>query len=73
MAKYEFDKEKFEEWKRSQKESAELQEKMNSSIGGYLESVKKIKELQKNIQFIEQKVAELKKEQVKAWLPSKST
>ena len=66
MAKYEFDKEKFEEWKRSQKESAELQEKMNSSIGGYLESVKKIKELQKNIQFIEQKVAQLKEEQVKA-------
>lgn len=66
MAKYEFDKEKFEEWKRSQKESAELQEKMNSSIGGYLESIKKLGELQKNIQFIEQKVAELKKEQVKA-------
>jgi len=66
MAKYEFDKEKFEEWKRLQKESAELQEKMNSSIGGYLESVKKIKELQKNIQFIEQKVAQLKEEQVKA-------
>jgi hypothetical protein len=66
MAKYEFDKEKFEEWKRLQKESLELQEKMNSSIGGYLESVKKIKELQKNIQFIEQKVAQLKEEQVKA-------
>lgn len=66
MAKYEFDKEKFEEWKRAQKESAELQEKMNSSIGGYLESVKKIKELQKNIQFIEQKVTQLKEEQLKA-------
>jgi hypothetical protein len=66
MAKYEFDKEKFEEWKRAQKESAELQEKMNSSIGGYLESVKKIKELQKNIQFIEQKVTQLKEEQSKA-------
>jgi hypothetical protein len=66
MAKYEFDKEKFEEWKRAQKESAELQEKMNSSIGGYLESIKKIKELQKNIQFIEQKVSDLKKEQLKA-------
>jgi hypothetical protein len=66
MAKYEFDKEKFEEWKRAQKESAELQEKMNSSIGGYLESLKKIKELQKNIQFIEQKVTQLKEEQLKA-------
>ena len=66
MAKYEFDKEKFEEWKRAQKESAELQEKMNSSIGGYLESIKKIKELQKNIQFIEQKIAQLKEEQLKA-------
>jgi hypothetical protein len=66
MAKYEFDKEKFEEWKRLQKESAELQEKMNSSIGGYLESIKKLKELQKNIQFIEQKVTQLKEEQVKA-------
>ena len=66
MAKYEFDKEKFEEWKRAQKESAELQEKMNSSIGGYLESIKKLGELQKNIQFIEKQVTELKKEQVKA-------
>ena len=66
MAKYEFDKEKFEEWKRAQKESAELQEKMNSSIGGYLESIKKLGELQKNIQFIEQKITQLKEEQVKA-------
>ena len=66
MAKYEFDKEKFEEWKRAQKESAELQEKMNSSISGYLESIKKIKEIQKNIQFIEQKRNELANEYGKA-------
>jgi len=55
MAKYEFDKNKFEEWKRAQKESAELQEKMNSSLGGYFETMKKIGELQKNLQFIEAK------------------
>lgn len=66
MAKFEFDKETFEAWKAAQKESLELQQKMNSSVGGYLEALKKIKELQKNIQFIEQKVAELKQEQAKA-------
>jgi hypothetical protein len=66
MAKYEFDKKKFEEWKQAQKESAELQEKMNGSLNGYMEGVKKLTELQKNLQFIEQKVAQLKKEQVKA-------
>lgn len=62
MAKYEFDKEKFEEWKRAQKESLDLQEKMNSSISGYLESIKKIGELQKNIKFIEEKRNELANE-----------
>jgi hypothetical protein len=66
MAKYEFDKKKFEEWKQAQKESAELQEKMNSNLNGYMEGVKKLTELQKNLQFIEQKVAQLKKEQLKA-------
>ena len=66
MAKYEFDKKKFEEWKQSQKESAELQEKMNSNLNGYIEGVKKLAELQKNLQFIEQKVADLKQEQIKA-------
>lgn len=66
MAKYEFDKKKFEEWKQSQKESAELQEKMNSNLNGYIEGVKKLTELQKNIQFIEQIVADLKQEQIKA-------
>jgi hypothetical protein len=62
MAKYEFDKDKFEEWKRAQKESLDLQEKMNSSISGYLESIKKIGELQKNIKFIEEKRNELANE-----------
>jgi hypothetical protein len=67
MAKgYTFDKEAFEAWKASQKESLEIQNKMNSSVSGYLETVKKISELQKNINFIEQKVAQLKKEQAKA-------
>lgn len=67
MAKgYTFDKEAFEDWKASQKESLEIQNKMNSSVSGYLETVKKIGELQKNINFIEQKVAQLKKEQAKA-------
>jgi hypothetical protein len=55
MAKYEFDKKKFEEWKAAQKESAAIQEKMNSSLSGYFETIKKIGELQKNIQFIEAK------------------
>jgi hypothetical protein len=55
MAKYEFDKKKFEEWKAAQKESLEIQQKMNSSLGGYFETMSKIKELQKNIQFIEAK------------------
>ena len=55
MAKYEFDKKKFEEWKAAQKESVEIQEKMNSSLSGYFETMSKIKELQKNIQFIEAK------------------
>jgi hypothetical protein len=64
MAKYEFDKKKFEEWKKAQQDSADIQEKMNSSIGGYLESVKKLSELQKNIQFIEKKVLVLKEEQL---------
>jgi hypothetical protein len=59
MAKYEFDKNKFEEWKRAQKESAEIQEKMNSSLSGYFETMKKIGELQKNIQHIESKRNEL--------------
>lgn len=67
MAKgYTFDKEAFEAWKASQKESLEIQNKMNSSVSGYLETVKKIGELQKNINFIEQKVTQLKKEQAKA-------
>jgi hypothetical protein len=66
MAKYEFDKAKFEEWKRLQEQSLEIQEKMNSSVSGYLESIKKIKELQKNIQFIEKQVTKLKEEQLKA-------
>lgn len=66
MAKYEFDKKKFEEWKEAQRQSAELQDKMNSSLSGYIEGVKKLTQLQKNIQFIEQKVADLKQEQVKA-------
>jgi hypothetical protein len=67
MAKgYTFDKEAFEAWKASQKESLEIQNKMNSSVSGYLETVKKISELQKNIKFIDEKVAQLKKEQAKA-------
>lgn len=66
MAKYTFDKDAFEAWKASQKESLEMQQKMNSSVSGYLEVIKKIGELQKNINFIEQKVAQLKKEQAKA-------
>jgi hypothetical protein len=66
MAKYEFDKAKFEEWKRLQEQSLEIQEKMNTSISGYVESIKKIKELQKNIQFIEKQVTKLKEEQLKA-------
>ena len=66
MAKYEFDKKKFEEWKEAQRQSAELQDKMNSSLSGYIDGVKKLTQLQKNIQFIEQKVTDLKKEQAKA-------
>lgn len=66
MAKYEFDKKKFEEWKEAQKQSAELQEKMNSSLGGYIDGVKKLTELQKNLQFIEQKRNELASEYGKA-------
>lgn len=42
MAKgYTFDKDAFEAWKAAQKESLELQKKMNSSVGGYLEALKK--------------------------------
>lgn len=66
MAKYEFDKKKFEEWKEAQKQSAELQEKMNSSLGGYIDGVKKLTELQKNLHFIEQKRNELASEYGKA-------
>jgi hypothetical protein len=64
MAKYEFDKKKFEEWKQAQQDSADIQAKMNSSIGGYLESVKKLGELQKNIQFIDKQILKLKEEQL---------
>lgn len=66
MAKYEFDKNKFEEWKRAQKESADIQQKMNTSISGYFETVKKIGELQKNIQFIETKRNQMAQEYVDA-------
>ena len=63
MAKYEFDKNKFEEWKRAQRESAELQEKLNSSVKDYLKAVKELGELQKNIVHIEKQINKLKEEQ----------
>jgi hypothetical protein len=63
MAKYEFDKNKFEEWKKAQQESAALQEKLNSSVKNYLTAVKELGELQKNILHIEKQINKLKKEQ----------
>jgi hypothetical protein len=63
MAKYNFDKDKFEEWKRALREGKELQDNMNQSLGGYLEGVKKIGELQKNILAVEKQISNLKKEQ----------
>ena len=66
MAKYSFNKEEFEAWKRAQQESAELQQKMNSSVKDYLATVKQIGELQKNIQYIESKRNKLVEEYVDA-------
>ena len=63
MAKYNFDKDKFEEWKRALREGKELQDNMNQSLGGYLEGVKKIGELQKNILAVEKQLEALKKQQ----------
>lgn len=63
MANYEFDPKKFEEWKRAQKESAAIQEKLNSSVKDYLKALKELGELQKNIVHIESKLSKLKKEQ----------
>jgi hypothetical protein len=64
MAKYSFDKDKYDEWKRAQQESLELQKKMNTSITGYLEVVKEIGELQKNIKYIEEQKNKLTQEYV---------
>lgn len=66
MAKYQFNKDEFEAWKRAQKESAELQQKLNTSMKDYLSTVKQIGELRKNIQYIEQKISKLKSEQLEA-------
>jgi hypothetical protein len=63
MANYEFDPKKFEEWKKAQKESAAIQEKLNSSVKDYLKALKELGELQKNIVHIESKLSKLKKEQ----------
>jgi hypothetical protein len=63
MAKYSFNKEEFEAWKRAQQESADLQQKLNTSMKDYLATVKQIGELQKNIKYIEQQISKLKKEQ----------
>jgi hypothetical protein len=63
MAKYSFNKEEFEAWKRAQQESADLQQKLNTSMKDYLTTVKQIGELQKNIKYIEQQISKLKKEQ----------
>lgn len=63
MAKYSFNKEEFEAWKRAQQESADLQQKLNTSMKDYLATVKQIGELQKNIKYVEQQISKLKKEQ----------
>lgn len=66
MAKYSFNKEEFEAWKRAQQESADLQQKLNTSMKDYLATVKQIGELQKNIKYIEGQISKLKSEQAKA-------
>jgi hypothetical protein len=63
MAKYSFNKEEFEAWKRAQQESADLQQKLNTSMKDYLTTVKQISEIQKNIKYVEQQISKLKKEQ----------
>jgi hypothetical protein len=62
MAKYSFNKEEFEAWKRAQQESAELQQKLNSSLKDYLATVRQIGELQKNIQYVEKTIGKLVQE-----------
>lgn len=66
MAKYSFNKEEFEAWKRAQQESADLQQKLNTSMKDYLATVKQIGELQKNIKYIEQQRNKLTQEYVES-------
>lgn len=66
MAKYSFNKEEFEAWKRAQQESADLQQKLNTSMKDYLTTVKQIGELQKNIKYIEQQRNKLTQEYVES-------
>ncbi len=63
MAKYEFDKNKFEEWKRAQKESYEIQNKLNSSVKEYAKALMDLGQLQKNIVSTEKELSKLKKDQ----------